>query len=114
MISETWRRLVMLLRRDQAARELGEEMRLHREARVAELCSEGMSDEEARYAASRAFGNATLLNDKSREAWGWIWVEELAGHLRLGFRLLRKSPGSRSWRFLRWRWESARIPLFLG
>jgi predicted permease len=92
-IGEIWRRLAMVLRRGRAARELDEEMRVHREARVAELRAAGVSDEEARCAASRAFGNASLLNDESREAWGWMWVEEFAGHLRLGFRLLRKSPG---------------------
>jgi predicted permease len=92
-IGEIWRRFAMVLRRGRAARELDEEMRVHREARVAELVAAGMGEEEARCVASRAFGNASLLNDESREAWGWIWVEELAGHLRLGFRLLRKSPG---------------------
>ncbi len=72
MIGEIWRRIAVLMRRRVAARELDEEMRLHREMKERELLAEaaltrgsgGISDEdktEARYAAARAFGNATTL-----------------------------------------------------
>ena len=39
------------------------------------------------------FGNATLMRERSREAWGWGWLDRLAQDLRFGFRLLKKSPG---------------------
>ena len=58
LLGETWRRLVVLLRRDAAARDLDDEMRLHREMKSEELRADGIDETEARYAASRAFGSA--------------------------------------------------------
>src|SRR5437868_11694402 len=95
MIGEIWRALRMLARREDAGRELDEEMRLHREMKERELLAEaalkrgsgGISDEdktEARYAAARAFGNATSLSERGREAWGWRWLEDFAQDLRFG------------------------------
>ena len=33
------------------------------------------SEEEARYAARRAFGNTTFVKEDVREMWGWAWFE---------------------------------------
>jgi len=55
-----------------------------------------MSEEErseARYAAARAFGNATAMSERGREAWGWRWLEDFVGDLKFGARMLRKDPG---------------------
>jgi predicted permease len=87
------RRLTMLLRRENAARELQEEMRIHREMKQRELVTQGMDANEARYAASRAFGNGMSLNERSQEAWGGRWLEDFAQDLRYGARTLRKNPG---------------------
>jgi putative ABC transport system permease protein len=92
-IGEMWRRLKMLGRREELARELDEEMRLHREMRERELAARGVEADEARYAAARAFGNATALGEQGREAWGWRWLEDCAQDLRFGARVLRKNPG---------------------
>jgi hypothetical protein len=51
-------------------------MRLHREMRERELVASGVHADEARYAAARAFGNATALSERGREAWGWRWLED--------------------------------------
>ena len=83
----------MLLRRAAFARELDEEMRLHREMRERELVASGVHADEARYAAARAFGNATALSERGREAWGWRWLEDFLKDLRFGARMLRKNPG---------------------
>lgn len=53
-IGEMGRRVAGLVRRDEMAREMEEEMRLHREARERELIAGGMDRGEARYAAARA------------------------------------------------------------
>ena len=37
----------------------------------------GLPLEEARYAARRAFGNATLIKEQTHEAWGWARFERL-------------------------------------
>jgi predicted permease len=90
---EMWRRMTMLFRRGRFARELEEEMSLHRERKERDLHAGGVGAEEARCAAARAFGNVTALSERGREAWGWRWLEDLAQDLRFGARMLRKSPG---------------------
>jgi len=63
-IGEIWRRILMLVRRGEFARELEEEMRLHRELKEKELIAEGVEAREARYAANRQFGNAMNLRER--------------------------------------------------
>lgn len=92
-IGEIWRRVGMLARRERFARELDEEMRLHREMKERELIADGAELREARYAAARAFGNATALSERGREAWGWRWLEEGWRDIRFSLRVLVKSPG---------------------
>ena len=60
-MSELWRRLLWLLRRDRFDRELEEEMRFHLDMAAAE---------KGKRAARRQFGNVTQLQEESREAWG--------------------------------------------
>ena len=92
-LGEIWRRLEMLMRRGKFARELDEEMKLHREMKERRLTAEGVEAIEARYAAARAFGNATAIGERGREVWGWRWLEDFLQDLRLGARMLRKNPG---------------------
>jgi putative ABC transport system permease protein len=92
-IGEIWRRLRMFLRREKFARELDEEMRGRRETQERELIAGGVREEDARYAAARTFGNATVLSESGRDAWGWRWLEDLAQDCLHGVRALRKSPG---------------------
>lgn len=92
-IGEIWRRLGMLMQQEKFARELDEEMRLHREMRGRELAARGVEAEEAGHAAARAFGNATALAERGREAWGWGWLEDFLQDLRFGARMLRNNPG---------------------
>jgi putative ABC transport system permease protein len=93
MFSEIWRRVGMLIGREKFARELDEEMKLHREMKERELVARGAGAEQARYAAARAFGNATELSERGREAWGWRWLEDFGQDLRFGARMLRKNLG---------------------
>ena len=58
-LAETWRKLLMIARRDQFERDLEEEMRDHVARKAADL---GNPD-----AARRALGNATQLREESRE-----------------------------------------------
>jgi predicted permease len=73
--------------------DLCEEMRLHLEERTDQLMADGMSRKEAERAARRAFGNRTLIEERSREVWGWPWIESMWGDIRYALRQLRRSPG---------------------
>ncbi|HTV56798.1 MAG TPA: ABC transporter permease, partial [Terriglobia bacterium] len=92
-IGEAWRRLMFLLRRGQFQRELKEELDEHVRMKQKDLTDEGMPSDEARNAARREFGNALLLRERSRDAWGFPWLETLFQDLRHGLRQLRRNPG---------------------
>jgi predicted permease len=77
-MSGFFRRLYYLFNRQRLERELQQDMDAHREM---------MSPQHR-----RDFGNPTLLREKSREAWGWTWLDRLFQDLRFGARLLKKSP----------------------
>jgi len=87
------RRITLLFRRRDAEAEMAEEMRFHLEQRAAELAEEGLSEEEARLAAQRKFGNTGSIQERAREAWGWGWLERLMKDLSFAFRQLVRSPG---------------------
>ncbi len=82
-----------IFRRKELYGDLAEEMRLHLEERTEQLMSEGMSRKEAEQTARRAFGNSTLLQERSREVWQMPLVESLGSDLKLVFRRLGRSPG---------------------
>ena len=74
--------------------ELGEEVRAHLEEKTEQLMRlENLPRAEARQAALRAFGNPTLLEERSREVWQWPRLESVLADVRFAFRRLRKSPG---------------------
>jgi predicted permease len=73
--------------------DLSEEIRLHMEERAEQLRSEGMGPEEAEREARRAFGNRTLLEERSREVWQWPELESIWTDVRFAWRQLRRSPG---------------------
>jgi predicted permease len=82
-----------IFRRHRLYHDLSEEMRLHLEERTEQLMSEGMSSAEAEQAARRAFGNRTLLEERSREVWQWPTLESIWADTRFALRQLRRSPG---------------------
>ena len=91
-VGRLFRRLGMLLRRGRFQDELDEEMAFHRDEAARAFEADGMSREEARYAAMRQFGNATRLKDESQEAVGFRW-ESVMQDLRFALRQLGKKPG---------------------
>ncbi|MBZ5496591.1 MAG: ABC transporter permease [Acidobacteriia bacterium] len=92
-MSELWRRLLVLFRRDRFDREIEEEMQFHLEMQAEENQENGMPADDAGCAARRQFGNPTLLKETSREIWGWGWRERLGQDLIYAFRMMRKNPG---------------------
>ena len=82
-----------IFRRRKFNEDLSEEIRLHIEERTEQLMRDGMSAEEATRTARRAFGNRTLLEERSREVWQWLTLESIGADLRFALRQLRRSPG---------------------
>ena len=82
-----------IFRRDKIYNDLSEEIRLHIEERTEQLIREGMSAKEAARQARLAFGNAALLEERSREVWQWPTLESIWADLRFSLRQLRRSRG---------------------
>ncbi len=61
--------------------------------RIDELVEEGHPRAEAECTARREFGNATLMEERSREVWQWQSLESLLVDLKHIGRRLRRSPG---------------------
>ena len=73
--------------------DLDRELRSDLELEEDEQRESGISEEEARHAALRAFGNLTLIREQTRAIWSWNWLESLARDLRFSLRTLRRTPG---------------------
>ncbi|HUD56925.1 MAG TPA: permease prefix domain 1-containing protein [Terracidiphilus sp.] len=58
--------------------DLERELRSDLELEEEEQRENGMSSEEAHYAARRAFGNPTLIREQARAIWNWNWLESFA------------------------------------
>jgi predicted permease len=65
----------------------------HIEERTEELVEEGMPHGQASQTARREFGNVTVIQERSREAWQWSTLESILADIKLTFRRLKRSPG---------------------
>ena len=92
MLSRLKTALWALLRRTRGERELDEELRYHIERQTEQNIRLGMSPEEARRAARKAFGGVEQAKERSRDARGVRWLEDLWQDLRYGARMLVKAP----------------------
>ena len=87
-------------RRKEREQDLEREIRSDLELEAEEQETEGLSPEDARYAARRAFGNVTWVKEEARVTWGWTFWETIFRELRYAARTLRKSPGFAATAFL--------------
>jgi predicted permease len=75
------------------AADLERELRSDLELEEEEQRENGISVEESRYAARRAFGNPAMIREQTHEAWGWAPFERMAQDFRYALRQLMRSPG---------------------
>src|SRR5207248_8728911 len=75
------------------AEDLERELQGHLELEAEEQHEAGLSPSEARYAARRAFGNTTLIEEDIRAMWNWTLLEQAGQDLRYALRTMRKNWG---------------------
>ena len=73
--------------------ELDEEIQFHLSEEADERAAAGLTAAQARVAATRDFGNTTLIREATRDAWGWAFAERLIQDVRGALRMTRRDPG---------------------
>lgn len=87
-MSEFFRKLRCLLLRRQKEADLRDELQFHLDEEAEERQACGSGDAEAHRAARLDLGNVTLVQEETRAAWTWTWIEQLAQDCRYGLRTL--------------------------
>jgi putative ABC transport system permease protein len=82
-----------MFRRKRKANDFSAEIEAHIQIETERLREQGLSENEARTAARRAFGNVARAEEQFYESHRWLWWEHLKQDTRFGLRMLRKSPG---------------------
>ena len=90
-------RLKFLLRcaigRQQAERDLDEEIRTHLAIDKQDRVDRGETPQVAERNARRVLGNELTIKEVTREMWGWITLERIWRDLMYALRQLKRSPG---------------------
>src|SRR5687767_14720016 len=81
-----------VFQRGRLDREMQEEMEAHLTQATARLRARGMSEQDARHAARREFGNVGSLQEQARDARGLRWIESMLADLRFGLRHMVRMP----------------------
>src|SRR3979411_2757555 len=68
-------------RKAQQEAELGEEIQSHLQMAASDRKERGESAERAQHYARREFGNVSLVEQVTRDQWGWHWLEDLLQNL---------------------------------
>src|SRR5689334_13620904 len=82
-----------MFRRRRDTDDFASEIESHLQFEIERLRDEGLSADEARAAAHRAFGNVALSTERFHESHRWAWWDRLAQDVRYAFRSWRSAPG---------------------
>ncbi len=81
-----------MFRRPRRLEDFTAEIEGHIQLEIDRLRDEGLSADDARAAAQRAFGNVTASRERFYETARWLWWDHLSYDVRYAARMLRKSP----------------------
>ena len=73
--------------------DLAKEIRAHLDLETEERVADGASENDARYAARRAFGNVLRIQEEARALWTPAWLEHLQQDVRYAVRTFGRTPG---------------------
>jgi hypothetical protein len=77
-------------------RELDDEIKAHLRLAEEDRIRQGESPQEAAVSARREFGNVTLVKERTRDAWGWRWLDRLVQEMRFRCFPARQFAGPRA------------------
>ena len=86
-------RLRSLFRHQQVERDLDDELQYHLERKIEQYLAQGLTPEDARYAARRDMQGLEQQKESCRDARGVNGLEHLIQDVRYGARMLTKTPG---------------------
>jgi putative ABC transport system permease protein len=82
-----------MFRRTRDTADFAAEIESHLQFEIDRLQHEGLSPDEARAAARRAFGNVALSTERFHESQRWVWWDRFAQDVRYAVRSWRTAPG---------------------
>jgi putative ABC transport system permease protein len=85
--------LTSLFSRKRRNQELDDEIQAHLAMAARDRIERGEDPRAAELAVRRDFGNRTLIQETTREAWGWSFAERLLQDFRYALRAMRRNPG---------------------
>jgi predicted permease len=79
--------------RSRKRQQLEQEIESHLAMAQRDRVERGESAQHASSAARREFGNVGLVQNVTRDQWGWVWIEEFVQDLRYAGRMMRRNMG---------------------
>ena len=92
-LTEWVARLKGLFGRGRSDNDLHDDIQAHLDLLTEEYVRRGLTPDDARTAAHRSFGGIEQVKEAYRDRRGFTLLDDLAGDVRLAFRVLRGSPG---------------------